>query len=179
MLYIRHIQATYNEIMSLLDEEIEFVRKRLPLCLCIDLSDSMSATGDDGVTKIRELNEGLEEFYNIIRNDDFMPYDIETAVVTFGKDVKAVQEFLPVRLQKSLALEESGFTPFATAFTTAYDLIRKRIRKFQEYCTYYGKPWIITITDGSFVGNSKEELDKAESWLKDFVCNKDFYYANA
>ena len=51
---------------------------RVPVCLCLDVSGSMSGPPID------ELNQGVKLLYDAIKDDEVALYSAEVSVVTFG-----------------------------------------------------------------------------------------------
>lgn len=69
---------------------------RLPVCLCLDVSGSMYGQ------PIRALNEGVQLYYNEMNATPDLRRSVDTAVVSFGNDVKVRRklcqhEHLPCR----------------------------------------------------------------------------------
>ena len=52
---------------------------RVAVCLCLDVSGSMT-----NYNAIHELNEGIAQFYEAIKNDEEALYAAEVCIVTFG-----------------------------------------------------------------------------------------------
>lgn len=52
---------------------------RVPVVLCLDTSGSMM--GD----KISELNKGVKQFFEAVKNDDIAKYSVELCIVTFSQ----------------------------------------------------------------------------------------------
>ena len=70
------------------DDLIYNPTSRLPVCLCLDVSGSMAK--DNAIV---QLNEGVAAFYEAIKSDEQASISCEIAVVTFGAEIKVVEEF--------------------------------------------------------------------------------------
>lgn len=68
-------------------ELVENPTPRVPICLVLDVSGSMS--GDP----IEELQEGVRMFFDAIREDDVAQYAAEIAIVTFGGVARKALDF--------------------------------------------------------------------------------------
>ena len=87
------------------DDLVENPTPRVPVSLCIDTSGSMM--GD----KIRELVEGVNQFYNAIDADDDAHDAAEVSVVEFNSGVSLLQDYASVeRLTPITTLDPRGLT---------------------------------------------------------------------
>ena len=68
---------------------VENPNARVAICLVLDVSGSMYGS------KINELNEGVQLFFNAIRNDEVARYSAEVSIVTFGNAVTTLLDFEP------------------------------------------------------------------------------------
>src|SRR5689334_14942735 len=130
---------------------------RVPVCLCLDVSLSMSgnvewgaAPGITGVP-IDELNAGLEVFYREVKRDPRSRYAAEIAVVSFSDSIFPVQDFIPVLEADPpvLQLDEDGTgTHLGKAVEFCLDLLQERNRKYAAAGVDRYQPWLIIMTDG-------------------------------
>ena len=97
-------------------------------------------------TKIEQVNKVLAELKKDIINDDLARKRVEIAVITFGRKVKVMNEFL--------SIEEFIPNPFevnrsmAEAISLAIDLIEQRKKEYKSNGVDYYRPWIFLVTDG-------------------------------
>ena len=75
------------------EDLVENPTARVPICLVLDVSGSMSGE------PIAELNEGVGLFFDAIRADDVAQYAAEIAVVTFGAGVHKAVDFMAIDRQ--------------------------------------------------------------------------------
>lgn len=154
--------------------------KRLPILFCIDVSGSMNRpVGDSAKTAISELNEGLQWFFSELQADEVIGCDTEVAIVTFGEKVCIERDFSCIVHQEPPILKAFGLTPTGEAVNLSLDLIERRKKKYMENVVKWYRPWIVTITDGSPFGGSKEALSEAKSRIKNLGIKRKIYSVSA
>src|SRR5438874_1308663 len=93
---------------SVLEAGVEFADNPEPRCPCVLLLDtSGSMTGNP----VRALNEGLAAFREELLQDALARRRVEIAIVTFGGEVKVLQEFVTVDNYTPPTLQAIGLTP--------------------------------------------------------------------
>ena len=129
---------------------------RCPVVLLLDTSASMRGE------PIAELNRGLREFADAIRDDPLASLRVEAAVVAFGGSVQALdvrggggsipfdagQAFVTVDQFQPPTLKAHGDTPMGEAMRRALTLLRERKDLYRQQGLDYFRPWIFLITDG-------------------------------
>ncbi len=116
--------------------------KRVPVCLCLDISSSM-----DG-EPIRQLNEGVKLFYEAINDDEMAKQAADVCIVTFGGTANCVQDFQSIADEIAPQFSSGGGTPMGEAVNMAMDLLDDRKKEYQDNGTEYFQPWLVLITDG-------------------------------
>ncbi|WP_042459992.1 vWA domain-containing protein [Neobacillus dielmonensis] len=116
---------------------------RLPICLVLDTSGSMSGE------PIERLRLALQNFINDILRHDVARATADLAVITFGKKVTTLMDFQNVKPKLSLPIQAHGQTPLGDAMTLACNLIDQRIGIYQSTGVEYYKPWLVFFTDGA------------------------------
>ena len=157
---------------------------RVPVCLCLDTSGSMGCvvegktqnTGKQiykdgqlwnivtgGTSAIEMLEEGVQSFYNELRNDEVAQYSAEVCIVTFGgKAPRLVMDFANIDRQLELPeLVADGDTPIGEAVNMALDCLEKRKQEYQDKGVDYYQPWLVLMTDGTPEGSAPAELERA------------------
>lgn len=128
------------------DDLIDNPTTRVPVVLCLDVSFSMSGE------KIHELNRGVKEFFNAVKNDDVAKYAVELCIVTFNSTAQKILDFAGIERQieqfKTLNLVASGTTAMGSAVNMALDLLEKRKKEYQDKGVDYWQPWLVLMTDG-------------------------------
>lgn len=129
---------------------------RVPVCLCLDVSGSMTGAPID------ELNRGIKLFYETIKEDEVAMYSAEICVVTFGDlNADCLQDFASLELQPDPPLlKANGLTPMGEAVNLALDLLENRKNEYKDKGVDYYQPWLVLMTDGDPNG-SAAELNRA------------------
>lgn len=165
---------------------------RVPICLCLDTSGSMGAvdgecieTGETiyedgkmwnivtgGTSRIDELKNGVEEFYEAIRQDEMAVYSAEICVVAFNDRATCVMDFANIERQDEIPeLVAQGDTAMGEGVNLALDLLEKRKQEYRDKGVDYYQPWLVLMTDGEPNGNSSE-LSRAIQRTTDMVNSK-------
>lgn len=162
---------------------------RVPVCLCLDTSGSMSAVEGDcvqtgktvyrdgkkwnlvtgGTSRIEELQRGVEEFYKAVLDDEMAKYSVEICIVTFDDDAKCVVDFSSVERQSeppTLTLKDN--THMGEGVNLALDLLEARKDEYKKIGIDYYQPWLVLMTDGQPNGDS-DELAKAIERTTDLI----------
>jgi uncharacterized protein YegL len=124
------------------DELVNNPTARVPVCLCLDTSDSMR--GDP----IDELNRGVETFLEALKADEVARYAAEVAVVTFGGFVSNLLDFGSLSDVETPSLTAHGDTPMGQAVEMALDLLEARKREYSSAGVDYFQPWLVLMSDG-------------------------------
>ena len=114
-------------------------------CLCVlvlDVSGSMRGE------PIRELNNGLQEFYNQVVKDETASQRLEVSIMTFNQSVQTLQEPALVDNFTMPTLTATGSTALVDAVKEAIDKVAARKKWYKETGQPYYRPWIILMTDG-------------------------------
>jgi uncharacterized protein YegL len=146
---------------------VENPTPRVPVCLCIDTSNSM------GGEKARELVNGINLFYDAIKEDDDAYDAAEICIVEYSTGASLIHEFSNIeRLTRINHISTSGQTHMGEGVNLALDTLENRKRQYSDNGVLYYQPWLILMTDGSPYGGSKTELDRAISRVTDMVTSK-------
>lgn len=115
---------------------------RVACVLVLDTSSSMSGE------PITALNQALKVLHEELLSDELARRRVELAIVTFGGDVRTVQDFATVDNFDSPTLVSSGGTPMGSAVEQALDMVERRKDVYKEGGLEYYQPWILLLTDG-------------------------------
>ncbi|MGY2894330.1 vWA domain-containing protein [Deinococcus sp. UYEF24] len=131
----------YSQLSFGLAEFADNPEPRCPVLLLLDNSGSMSGE------KIRQLNEGLQEFQRDLANDELAAKRCEIAVVSFGP-VREVMDFTSAEHFQAPALKAEGATPLGEAVTHGLEMLRQRKEIIRQNGIGLYRPWVFLITDG-------------------------------
>lgn len=130
-----------NEDMN--DELADNPTKRVPVCLCLDVSSSM------GGAPIMQLNEGVKLFYEAINNDVVAKQSADVCIVIFNSSASKVQDFQSIADEIAPQFSSGGSTAMGAGVNLAMDLLDERKKEYQDNGVEYFQPWLVLITDGA------------------------------
>ncbi|MCR4911056.1 MAG: VWA domain-containing protein [Bacilli bacterium] len=154
------------------DDLIYNTSTRIPVCLVVDTSSSMLRITDDltGVapsrqefrdgqmwnifdgnfnTSMTQVVEGVNRFYDAIREDELAKDSCEIAIVTFDDNVKVLEDFQTIDQKETFKEPPTGDnTNLGAAVNKALDLLDERKQQYKRNGVEYYQPWIIILTDG-------------------------------
>lgn len=120
---------------------------RCPVALLLDTSSSMVGN------PIRELNEGVTQFYRELSEDPVAANSVELTVITFGLGgVQHYRKFQPITQAASRprpVLKSGGMTPMGGAINMGLREIKDRRKFYEHYGMAAFKPWMVILTDGA------------------------------
>jgi uncharacterized protein YegL len=127
-----------------LEDEVDIVNRepRCPCVLLLDTSGSMHGTNIDA------LNRGLVSFRDEIVKDPLVQLRVELCIITFGGEVKVLQDFITMDNFEPPLLRAHGTTPMAEAILKALQVIDDRKEKYKRAGIDYYRPMVLLITDG-------------------------------
>ncbi len=136
-------------------KNIECINEYHVACvLLIDTSGSLSGS------PIEQLNRGLQKFKDQTVNtkmmDDEVKKTIDVAIITFGREVTLIQDFVPITDITMPVLQADGYTPLGEGLNLAMDVITNRKKVYSDFGTPYYRPWIFCITDGEPTDDYRE-----------------------
>ena len=153
------------------DDLIDNPTTRVPVCICLDTSHSM------GGAPIRELNAGLQAFYDAINQDEIAQFSADVSIITFGsrgdKQVNVIREFSTlVNDTKAPTLTANGCTPMGEAVNLALDMLEERKKMYKDNGVDYYQPWIVLMTDGAPYGDKDpSSVERAQNRASKMVNN--------
>jgi uncharacterized protein YegL len=141
-----------------LEAGVEFADNPEPRCPCVLLLDTSGSMRGEPITA---LNDGLRSFKSELVQDSLASRRVEVAIVTFGGDVKVVQDFITADEFTPPTLEASGLTPMGTAIQKSLEILEARKAQYKANGVAYYRPWVFLITDGSPEGESEQAIADA------------------
>ncbi len=134
-------ESDYSQLSFGLAEFADNPEPRCPVLLLLDNSGSMAGE------KIRQLNEGLQEFQRDLAGDALAAKRCEIAVVSFGP-VREVTAFTSAEHFQAPVLRAEGGTPLGEAVTHGLEMLRQRKDLIRQNGVGLYRPWVFLITDG-------------------------------
>ncbi len=152
-----------NDLVINKDWLVENPTPRVPICLCLDRSPSMSGLPEMGAPKgtvgspINELNDGVKMFFETIKNDDIAKYSAEISIVAFSGSAEKMLDFDYIENVRvpNIDLETVyGGTSIGKAVELSLELLEKRKKEYREAGVDYYQPWLVLMTDGEPTDNT-------------------------
>ena len=116
--------------------------QHVPVVLLVDTSGSMSGE------PIRELNQGLVEFYNALQGDSMALGRADVSVISFDTTVNVRMGFRPAEQYEAPTLKPGALTSMNQGIIKALDEIEDRKRLYKQQGVKYYRPWLFVLTDG-------------------------------
>lgn len=129
---------------------------RVPVALCLDVSSSMSGKPID------ELNAGVAQFLQEMRDDDLTLYSAETAVVTFSDGANCVADFDTADHLQVEKLKADGITCMGEGLALALDRLEQRKNSYKQMGIDYYQPILVVMSDGYPNGSPSVLQDAVE-----------------
>ena len=180
------ILPTRQEQLAAMREFGNNANARLPVLFLLDASSSMNGivrgdnqhilrqeysdginwnivTGDNIVTRMDELNVGLQRFVSDILADPLAKLAADVAVMTFARTVATVKEFGPIRESDTglkISTSQEDETLLGEAVELALTELDSRKRTYRAHGVEFYQPWLIVMTDGVPTSTRHRELQE-------------------
>ena len=125
---------------------------RLPVCLILDRSSSMSNMG-----RIDKLNMAVAKLKAELSDDTLASQRVELSLVTYNHEVEYV-DFRSADAFEPPDLQASGGTMVCPAVNTALDLLAGHKQAYREAGMSYYRPLGVLLSGGRFENDTAEEL---------------------
>ena len=140
-------------------------------CLCVlvlDVSGSMRGE------PINELNNGLQDFYREIMEDETTSQRLEICIMTFAGSVQTVQDPALIENVTIPTLTAYGTTAMVDAVNEAIDMVTARKQWYKNTGQKYYRPWIILMTDGE--PDDGQDVDGLAARIKNDMADKRYVF---
>lgn len=135
--------------------------KHVAAALIVDTSISMMGR------PIEELNKGLKEFGEGLRQDSLALGRADVTVISFNSTVKTEIPFCPAAQYQAPELAVDGLTALNEAIDMALDALEERKKLYRDTGVEYYRPWLFVLTDGKASDEEREASTKAR--LRDYI----------
>jgi uncharacterized protein YegL len=140
-----------------LDKNSKPPNLRSPCVLCLDGSGSMKGV------PIRELNEGLRQFFDEVRATQSLKDHLDLAILRFSGDVQVVRPMGPLGEEAAQVIAAGGETNLGEALGRALELIERSGRRAAPDGDGRPMPWLIVMTDGRPTDRWEEQAWRVRS----------------
>lgn len=177
--------STKQEQLAAMREFSNNTNARLPVLFLLDASSSMNGivrgdhqqilrqehsdginwnivTGDNIVTRMDELNAGLQQFICDILADPMAKLAADVSIMTFARTTTTVKEFGPIRESDTglkITTSQENETLLGEAVELALSELDSRKRTYREHGVEYYQPWLVVMTDGVPTSTRHRELE--------------------
>lgn len=155
------IEETLEDFNIDMDDVIRLSTPKLPICLCLDISSSMSGE------PIKALNEGVETFISTLSEIDIAKYAVEIAVVSFNCEVEVVLDFDAVENHLVPEFSASGLTSMGTAVEKSLDMLNERKEYYKQNGETFKQPWLVLLTDGYSTDETNIAVNRCKQLISD------------
>jgi uncharacterized protein YegL len=151
-----------DEFILRQEELIDNPTPRVPICLALDVSGSMSGE------PLQEMAKGVEMFFDAIKEDEIARYSAEISIVTFGGVARKALDFYSIDRQEVPEFYADGATPMGEAVNLALDMLEHRKEEYKNAGVDYYQPWLVIMTDGE----PTDDISNAASRLSELASSK-------
>ena len=115
---------------------------RIPVAIAVDISGSM-------VGLIDEVNRGIAELFEALRNDPATRDAVELAIIEFNSSARVARDFALIHNAEAPVLgPASGGTNLGEAVNMALDMLEARKKDYRANVVDYYQPHLIVFSDG-------------------------------
>ena len=132
------------------------ITRKVPICLCIDVSGSMSQVDGSTMSKIEEVNKYVNVFLDYVRSDERARKISDICIITFGNRVDVVSGYNSIDNIPKQKFSAYGGTPLGEAVDKAIELLDLRRKYYKENNIEHWKPILLLMSDGEPTDSYKE-----------------------
>ena len=129
---------------------------RVPVCLCLDTSNSMSGP------RINKLNAGIKDFKTMLCEDLKARMATDLCIVTFNSFVRCAMDFTPILKAEMPTFTASGQTYLGEAVEYALNMLENRKAFYKQNGYQYNQPILFILSDGDGNGDPDAYARAAE-----------------
>ncbi len=137
-----------DELFGSWDDSSVVITRKVPICLLLDCSGSMSERDGSRLTKIEEVNNNVANFIQFVRNDSRASKICDLCIISFAQEVKVECGYSSINDVKPPHLTAGGGTALGHAVDKAVQLLELRRKYYRENNIEHFKPIMLLMTDG-------------------------------
>ncbi len=154
-----HEDETFEEQDLMPEDElgdVEFAdnpEPRCPVLIIADCSGSMSGR------PISAMNQGVDDLYQAIIDDEIARNRVEVALLSFGTSARVERDFATVSAGSRTKMAAAGVTNMHLAIHQGCDLLEERKEMYRLNGVPYFRPIIVLFSDGLPTGSESETAE--------------------
>lgn len=122
--------------------------RKVPICLVVDSSGSMTRKEGDDLPKIEQLNDNISMLINFISNDKKARRICDLSIISFGGRVNVISGYTDIETVKFKRMKPNGTTPMGEAVSEAINMLNIRRQYYKDHDIEHYKPIMLLMTDG-------------------------------
>lgn len=136
------------------------VSRKVPICLLLDVSGSMSDRDGSTKTKIEEVHDNLITFLDYVRSDTRASKICDLCIISFGESIKVISDYNSIDTISNPSFNAYGGTPLGGAIDKASELLDNRRQYYKDNDIEHFKPIVLLMSDGEPTDNYKNSAKK-------------------
>ena len=151
-----HEDVTLEEQDLMFEDElgdVEFAENPEPRCPVLIIAD---CSGSMAGRPISAMNQGVDDLYQAIIDDEIARNRVEVALLSFGTDARIERDFATVSDGSRTNMAAGGVTNMHLAIHQGCDLLEERKEKYRLNGVPYFRPIMVLFSDGLPTGSQSE-----------------------
>lgn len=133
-------------------DDISTENRKMPVCVCVDSSYSMSEDSLLGSPRIEEAKKGVRKLISFMSSDRALRNMTDVCVITYNGNgiVNLTGGFVPAKeaADMDFSFDTFGESPMFTAVDKAVDMVNAQRDGYKKGSISAERGWVILITDG-------------------------------
>ena len=153
----------YDEDRTFEEElgDLEFADNPEPRCPVLIIAD---CSGSMGGRPIAAMNQGVDDLYQAIIEDEIARNRVEVALLSFNTEARVERDFATVFSGVRTEMAAQGVTNMHLAINQGCDLLEERKERYRVNGIPYFRPIMVLFSDGLPTG-SRSDTDRANQRL--------------
>lgn len=137
-----------DELFGSWNDTNVIISRKVPICLLLDCSGSMSRADGTKEAKIDELNKNVTNFINYVKKDPRASKICDLCIISFNTYVTVECGYSPIENVTPPHLKANGLTALGHAIEKAIELLEIRRQYYRDNNIEHFKPIMLIMTDG-------------------------------
>ena len=157
--HLNNFESDGNKFNKYLNSQ-EFVNnntKRIPVCIVVDCSGSMKEYDGTNKTRIDRVNDGIELFYEKIRENIKTKKSVDVLIIQVGNEAKIIKNFSGTEKNPPKLNYLNEKNNLTEGVSLALDKLDERKKIYFAANIDYYQPWILIMSDGGLNKSFKKK----------------------